>query len=113
MFRRQRPVGNYIADFACLELWLVIKVDGATHLLEEIQIKDVKKEHDLQHAGFTVLRFTDEAVLKSINQVTEAIAQTVVALEELHPPVFGSIGNCPPPAFGHPRQRGRAATINY
>ena len=40
-FRRQRPVLNYIADFMCKELMLIIEVDGITHHFEEV-IKNVK-----------------------------------------------------------------------
>jgi very-short-patch-repair endonuclease len=68
-FRRQRPVLNYIADFLCLELLLVIEVDGITHHWEETVVKDQKKQTDLEAAGFTVLRFTDEEVLNNIHSV--------------------------------------------
>ena len=68
-FRRQRPVLNYIADFMCKELMLVIEVDGITHLWEETIIKDKKKTADLAAAGFVVLRFTDEDVLNNIHTV--------------------------------------------
>jgi very-short-patch-repair endonuclease len=30
-FRRQHPIGNYYADFVCLELKLIIEVDGGQH----------------------------------------------------------------------------------
>ncbi len=46
-FRRQRPVLNYIADFMCKELRLVIEVDGYTHDFEETIVKDDKKDSDL------------------------------------------------------------------
>ena len=68
-FRRQRPVLNYIADFMCMELMLIIEVDGITHHWEETIKKDKKKQADLEAAGFTVLRFTDEDVLNNINAV--------------------------------------------
>ena len=68
-FRRQRPVLKYIADFMCMELMLIIEVDGITHHWEETISKDRKKQSDLEAAGFTVLRFTDEEVLKDINAV--------------------------------------------
>ena len=67
-FRRQRPVLHYIAEFMCLELNLIFEVDGITHSWEETAAKDVQKEIDLTNAGFTVLRFTDNAVLTNINQ---------------------------------------------
>jgi len=68
-FRRQRPVLNYIADFMCLELKLIIEVDGITHHWEETMHKDKKKQTDLESAGFTVLRFTDDEVLNDIKAV--------------------------------------------
>lgn len=68
-FRRQRPVSNYIADFMCLELMLIIEVDGITHHWKETIVKDKKKQSDLEAAGFTVFRFTDDEVLNDINAV--------------------------------------------
>ncbi len=72
-FRRQRPVLNYIADFMCPELKLIIEVDGLTHTWEETVIKDEQREAALKNAGFTVLRFTDNEVLNNISNVTMAI----------------------------------------
>lgn len=60
-FRRQRPVLNYIADFMCQELKLVIECDGITHYEEETILKGKKKDEDFTAAGFTVLRFEDKA----------------------------------------------------
>lgn len=68
-FRRQRPVGNYIADFVCMELMLIIEVDGLTHHWDETILKDKKKQTDLEAMGFTVLRFTDDEVLNNIKIV--------------------------------------------
>ena len=68
-FRRQRPVLNYIADFMCKELMLVVEVDGSIHQLEEVMKNDAIRQKTLKEAGFTVLRFTNEEVLKNINAV--------------------------------------------
>jgi len=68
-FRRQRPVMNYIADFMCKELMLIIEVDGITHQDGEVIMKDEKKQQDLEWAGFTVLRFSDGEVLKNMSGV--------------------------------------------
>ena len=68
-FRRQRPVLNYIADFMCKELMLVIEVDGITHHFEEVIKNDERRQKVLETAGFTVIRFTDDEVLNSINAV--------------------------------------------
>ena len=68
-FRRQRPVLNYIADFMCKELMLVVEVDGSIHQLEETMKNDAIRQKALEHAGFTVLRFTNDEVLENINAV--------------------------------------------
>jgi very-short-patch-repair endonuclease len=81
-FRRQRPVLKYIADFMCLELKLVIEVDGRTHLEAATIAKDKTKQKDLEEAGYTVLRFTDEEVLKHINAVTGLIEEWVEKKEK-------------------------------
>ena len=72
-FRRQRPILNYIVDFVCLELKLVVEVDGLSHHWEETMLKDHRKQTALEEAGFTVLRFRDEEVLNNINVVHEQL----------------------------------------
>lgn len=68
-FRRQRPVLNYIADFMCKELMLIVEVDGITHHYEEVIKNDERRQKALEAAGFTVIRFTDDEVLNNINAV--------------------------------------------
>jgi very-short-patch-repair endonuclease len=68
-FRRQRPVINFMADFMCKELMLVIEVDGITHQDEKVILKDERKQSALEAAGFTVLRFSDHEVLKEMSGV--------------------------------------------
>ncbi len=92
-FRRQRPVLTYIADFMCKELKLIIEVDGITHHWEETYNKDVKKENALQEAGFTVLRFTDDEVLKGMNNVIRVIEITIDELKLNPPPAPASGGH--------------------
>ncbi len=81
-FNRQRPALNYIVDFMCKKLKLVIEVDGYTHLLDDTIKKDEKKQRDLENAGFKVLRFSDNEVLKGIENVKRAIEQAIEELEE-------------------------------
>jgi very-short-patch-repair endonuclease len=83
-FRRQRPVLNYIADFMCKEIKLIIEVDGFTHLLESSKIHDCERQKELEKAGFTVLRFTDREVLLQIDKVIEKIEHFI---EDKFPPV--------------------------
>jgi very-short-patch-repair endonuclease len=80
-FRRQRPVLDYIADFMCKELRLVIEVDGITH--DSKLAKDTRRADELRQAGFNVFRFTDEEVLTNIQGVAREIERIV---EEIKPP---------------------------
>ncbi|MBP6672554.1 MAG: DUF559 domain-containing protein [Bacteroidetes bacterium] len=81
-FRRQRPVLNYIADFMCKELFLIIEVDGITHHFEETIVKDKIRQQNLENAGFTVIRFSDEEVLHNIENVRLQILYLVEQLEQ-------------------------------
>ena len=72
-FRRQRPILNYIADFMCIDLLLVIEVDGYSHNFEETLAKDAIKEKALEEVGFKVLRFHDEEVLNDIDNVIRGL----------------------------------------
>ena len=73
LFRRQRPVLNYIADFMCKELMLIIEVDGLTHQWEEVAENDERREQALEGVGFTILRFDDDDVLQHIDSVEDDI----------------------------------------
>ena len=77
-FHRQRPVDRYIVDFICSELWLVIELDGYSHLLEEQAEADIIREKRLRELGLKVIRFWDEEVLKDIGTVLATIEQEVL-----------------------------------
>ena len=74
-FNRQRPVLNYIADFMCKELRLIIEVDGITH--DTKLEKDEHRTDELRRAGFNVFRFTDEEVLTNIHGVAAEIERII------------------------------------
>ncbi len=76
-FNRQRPVLNYIADFMSKELKLIIEVDGYSHLLEDVIENDIIRQQRLENAGFKVIRFKGEEVLKDIKRVREIIQITI------------------------------------
>jgi len=84
-FRRQRPVLNYIADFMCKELKLIIEVDGITHTYEGAAERDAIRQRRLEEAGFVVIRLLDEEVLKHMSRVIEDIEDVVVGLENSSP----------------------------
>jgi very-short-patch-repair endonuclease len=79
-FRRQHPVGPYFADFACIEIGLVIELDGGQHAAKRAQIHDVVRSDVLAGYGLEVMRFWDNDVLRQTDTVIAAIARKVKAL---------------------------------
>lgn len=75
-FSRQKPIGNYIADFYCFRLKLVIEIDGVSHIGREN--KDKEKQNFIESLGFTVLRFTDYEVQFKFNNVLAKINEWVL-----------------------------------
>lgn len=73
--RRQRPIGDYIVDFVCLERCLVIESDGGQHLTS-IEY-DTARTSDLNTYGFRVIRFWNNQVLAEIDGVKEVILQAL------------------------------------
>jgi very-short-patch-repair endonuclease len=74
-FRRQHAVEGFIADFVCIELRLIVEVDGEVHNQAEQQAYDVERQALLEARGFRVLRFTNAEVLQSLEAVVEVIAK--------------------------------------
>ncbi|HOY32623.1 MAG TPA: DUF559 domain-containing protein [Bacteroidales bacterium] len=72
-FHRQKPLDSYIADFYCRDLKLVIELDGATHLSEDVINRDKTKEQSLNDLGINVLRFPDALVINDTSQVLKQI----------------------------------------
>ena len=82
-FRRQHPFGDYILDFVCLENKLIVEVDGGQHGQQKRY--DENRTQILNAAGFRVLRFWDNEVLREIESVKDKIWLVVQELQP-HPP---------------------------
>ena len=82
-FRRQHPINKFVADFYCHEVRLIVEVDGEVH--DEID----RKEHDelrtyvLKEFDVTVIRFSNQEVLKSLDMVLNLINLKVQQLINL------------------------------
>ena len=83
-FRRQHPIGDYIVDFVCLKLRLIIEVDGGYHNTAEQQHEDAIRSAVLQKQGFDILRFTNEEVLFD----TETTLQNIYQYIQHRKPLF-------------------------
>ncbi len=84
-FRRQQPIGKYIADFVCFEKSLIIEVDGGQHSTD----KDADRDSWLISQGFKVLRFWNHDVLLNIEGVVEMIRESCLPHPPLPPPIKG------------------------
>ncbi len=79
-FRRQFPMDPYIADFACLELKLIIELDGGQHA-NRISYDD-QRSLFLEQRGFKIIRFWNNDVIENTVSVLETIRLAVLEITE-------------------------------
>src|ERR1700743_220003 len=76
-FRRQQPIGLYIADFYCSAAKLIVELDGSQHGADENAAYDARRTAWLERQGYLVLRFSNEEFLKHRDAVLEGIERAV------------------------------------
>ena len=76
-FRRQVPIKNYIADFACHSAKLVVELDGGQHFSDQAEQADAARSAVIEARGFRVLRFSNHDVMINRAGVLETIAAAV------------------------------------
>lgn len=81
-FRRQEPIGPYIADFACWSHRLIVEIDGPTHYEAGSQEYDQRRDVWFGSRGWTVVRTDDDEVWENRDGVVDLILQHL----EDHPP---------------------------
>ena len=86
-FRRQVPLGPYIADFVCLSARLIVEVDGGQHA--ERTTEDAERPTWLELQNFRVLRFWNNDVLGNIDGVLETIVEILKETPHPNPPPQG------------------------
>jgi very-short-patch-repair endonuclease len=72
-FWRQRPIDNFIVDFYCPKLKLVIEVDGDSHFTDSGLVYDQERTRVLEGYGLRIIRFTNDEVLQHFEGVCEQI----------------------------------------
>ena len=82
-FSRQMPIGPYFADFLCRERRLVVEIDGYSHDLR--MLHDERRDQFIREAGYTVLRFTNQDVMRQLEGVIHHIGSTLTVLADAHP----------------------------
>ena len=82
-FIRQKPIGDYIVDFYCKEVGLVIELDGLSHQYNEVMDLDERKQSYLESIGLKVIRFEDEDVIRDLPNVMRVIEYTALSLKPM------------------------------
>ena len=72
-FRRQVPIGRYIADFVCHEARLIVEIDGGQH--DRSSPREAERTGFLQNQGYRILRFWNNEVLANLDGVHQTIAE--------------------------------------
>ena len=76
-FYRQKPILNFIVDFYCPEVSIVIECDGGQHYTELGLEADQNRDHTLSELGLITLRFTNHQILTEIDAVIEQVYYVV------------------------------------
>jgi very-short-patch-repair endonuclease len=96
-FRRQVPIGPYVADFACMAARLIVEVDGSQHGRDDVHRRDERRTRWLEAEGYRVLRFWNNDLTTNMDGVLEAI----------YAPIYGS-SSTEPVHLKHTRRRRQA-----
>lgn len=84
-FTRQKPILNFIADFYCKKLSLVVEIDGVSHFSREAYDKDCERDRQMQVIGLRVVRVEDEDVRRNAEHVAKSIVEQITELDETPP----------------------------
>ena len=74
-FLRQKPLDNYIVDFFCKRLKLVIEIDGDSHL-ENVDA-DIIRQKKIESLSISFLRFSDNEIKRNLDDVIQTISNWI------------------------------------
>ena len=78
-FRRQAPIGRYVADFLCRKARLVIEVDGRHHDDPDQMAQDAARDAWLASEGYTVMRFAAREIWQELDGVVSGVEAKLLA----------------------------------
>jgi len=93
-FRRQVPIGPYIADFACMAAGLLIELDGSQHGCRANRLQDEARTRWLEKEGYRVVRVWNNEIVENIDGV----------MEKIYAEIYGS-PNAEPTPMKHRRRK--------
>jgi len=83
-FDRQKPIGSFIVDFYCKDLFLAIEVDGSTHFEKEVLQNDLKRQKELERLQVSFLRFNALVIIENVQIAVDVIQKWIVNYEAIH-----------------------------
>ena len=83
-FNRQFAIENYIVDFICRKLKLIIEIDGYSHNFKTEE--DTFRDNKLISLGYTVLRFQEQQVISDLENVIRGLEITIISKESIPQP---------------------------
>lgn len=83
IFRRQHPIGDYIADFFAYKAKLIIEIDGAYHEEREQKEDDRIRTCRIESLGYKVIRFRNEEIYNSLNNVLKEIQEYIKSVNTI------------------------------
>jgi very-short-patch-repair endonuclease len=84
-FRRQVPIGSYVADFACMAARLVVEIDGSQHGEEERRLRDETRTRWLENEGYRVIRFWNNDIVQNPEGVLDVIYAALYGSRDAEP----------------------------
>ncbi|MBL4863130.1 MAG: DUF559 domain-containing protein [Crocinitomicaceae bacterium] len=79
-FKRQRPIYNFIVDFFCQEIKLIIEIDGSSHLNNSKY--DKFRQDKLESLGYNVVRFGEGEVINCLDDIHQQLTHIIYCLKE-------------------------------
>jgi very-short-patch-repair endonuclease len=86
-FDRQRCIDNYIVDFYCKELMLVIEIDGMSHNYEEVFLKDEARQNKLERFGIKFLRFSEAEIKHDMVNTIRTVETKIIEIIKSNPSI--------------------------
>lgn len=78
---RQKPIDNFIVDFYCSKLTLVIEIDGESHFGKEEY--DLIRQNKIESLGIRFIRFSDSDVKRNMQGVIQSLTEKIEEIEKL------------------------------
>jgi len=76
-FKRQVPIGPYIADFLCADAWLIVELDGGHHNSHDVAVLDRRRTEELEGRRYLVVRFWNAEATTNLDGVCDTILDLV------------------------------------